>query len=39
MQKLYMTHSILGTGNKCTIYGGERPKKVKMVTKMGGEGI
>ena len=32
-----MAHSILGTGNKCTICGGKRPKKVKIATKIGGK--
>ena len=33
-QSSYTAHSILGIGNKCTICGGKRPKKVKIVTKI-----
>ena len=36
-QSSYTVHSILGTGNKCTICGGKRPKEVKKVTKGGGK--
>ena len=36
IQSSYIAHYILGTGNKCTICGGKRPKKVKIGTKMGG---
>ena len=29
----------IGTGNRCIICGGKRPKKVKIVTKIGKKGV
>ena len=37
-QSSYMADSILGTLHKGTICGGKRPKKVRIVTKIGGKG-
>ena len=39
MQNSYTAHAMLGTGNKCTICEGKRPKKVKIVTKIGEKGV
>ena len=38
-QSSYTAQFILVTGNKCTICGGKRPKKVKIVTKIGDKGV